>query len=266
MNNSVVYIVRKGHLGDVILTEPIARTLKAAGHTVVLVTEYTHLGPVLPTYDAAKPYEFYLRNQGRAEADSFLILAYELYPELHYIDGFAKCAGVSPLDRYPVVRGGSAPIEKGAYCLLAPHTSPWCRQMREWDYQKFRALASLITTELGTPIIFLKPQHSFQEMLSLVEHCSLFIGNDSGPGILAQAYRRPALILFGATDPSKVLFAPEARPILVDVGCNGCRQWNRNSPVECNTPLCLNRIDPDRVLSAAASQLSLESIVSRGKR
>ncbi|WP_350284126.1 glycosyltransferase family 9 protein [Geobacter sulfurreducens] len=104
--------------------------------------------------------------------------------------------------------------------------------------------------------IFLEPRHSFVEMLSLVEHCSLFIGNDSGPGILAQAYHRPALILFGATDPDKVLFASEARPIWVDVGCNGCRQWSRNSLFECNTPWCMDRIEPDLVLMASASLLN----------
>ena len=121
MKNKTIYIVRKGHLGDVILTEPIARTLKAAGHTVVLVTEYTHVGPVLPTYDHVKPYSFFLRNRKAAEAGFFVTLAHELYPQLHYIDAFARCAEVSILDRYPRVLGGHPPMVQGTYCLIAPH-------------------------------------------------------------------------------------------------------------------------------------------------
>lgn len=256
MKNRTVFIVRKGHLGDVILTEPIARTLKAAGHNVILVTEYTHVGAILPTYDAVRPYTFFLHSNKTDKEGPFLSLAYELHPELHYIDAFAKCAEVSMLDRHPFVCGGAAPIVQGEYCLIAPHTSSWCRRMREWDYIKYQTLASLIESEFGIRVIFLKPQHSFQEMLSLIEHCRFFIGNDSGPCILAQAYSRLSLIIFGATDPTKVLFSSNARPIWVDVACNGCRQQNRNSPVECNTAFCLDRILPIHILTAVKSMLN----------
>lgn len=255
-----VHLIRKGHLGDVIMTEPVARALKASNHEVVLVTEYDHVAPYLPTYDRVEPYSSFAIRIGANDLDPehFIVLAYENYPELHYLDGLAKCAQVTLADRTPRIRGGFAAPIAGKYCVIAPHTSSWNRGMREWSYFAFCEVARLLRSKYGIAVFFLKPEHSFEEMFALIEHCSLFIGNDSGPGIIAQAYSRPSLIIFGATDYSKVLFSPNAFPLWVDVGCNGCRQRNRNSRVECNTPICLECITSELVIKNVARLAKLE--------
>jgi ADP-heptose:LPS heptosyltransferase len=241
-----VFIVRKGHLGDVILTEPLARKLRANRTIVKLVTEYTHVASLLPTYHGVLPYSVY-ENGDFPPSSLVLRVAYEAHPELHYIDGFARSVGISLDDRLPIIKRGNIHPNASRYCLLAPHTSSWCRTMRTWDYSKYAQLASEIEVYFGIECISLEPSYTFVEMLALIEHCVFFVGNDSGPAIIAQAYERPAFILFGATDPTKMLFSPRAKAIQVDVGCNGCRQWNRNSPVECNTPLCMDAISVELV-------------------
>jgi len=200
-----------------------------------------------------EPYSSYAMRIRANDLDPerFIVLAYEIHPELHYLDGFAKCAKVTLADRTPRLRGGFAAPIAGKYCVIAPHTSSWSRGMREWSYLAFHEVARRLHSEYRIEVFFLKPEHSFEEMLALIEHCSLFIGNDSGPGIIAQAYSRPSLIIFGATDYSKVLFSAHACPLWVAVGCNGCRQRNRNSRVECNTPICLDSVSSELVIQNA---------------
>ena len=114
--------------------------------------------------------------------------------------------------------------------------------------------------EHGLEVVFLQPEHAFDEMLGLIEHCCLFIGNDSGPAIVAQAYNRPSLIIFGTTDPSKVIFSSNAQPITIEVGCNGCRQRNPKLIVECNSPICLNSVTSDLVLRRARGLLGRDDV------
>jgi hypothetical protein len=255
-----VHLVRKGHLGDVILTEPIARALKARGDEVVLVTEYTHAFGLMPTYDMVKGYVEYDSHCHSTDLETFIVLAYEIHPELHYVDAFAQCAGVVVHDRKPRIRVGFPSVVGGRYCLIAPHTSSWIRGMREWGAEAFDDVARGLRQHHNLDVIVLQPQHTFDEMLGLIEHCSLFIGNDSGPAIIAQSYDRPSLIIFGATDPSKVIFSPSAQPITIDVGCNGCRQWHRNAVVECNTPLCLDSVTSEFVLRRAEELLESHTV------
>jgi ADP-heptose:LPS heptosyltransferase len=122
--------------------------------------------------------------------------------------------------------------------------------MRTWSHDKFRLLATQVERTFGLSTVLLEKSYTFMEMLSLIEHSALFIGNDSGPGVIAQAYGRPAFILFGATDHSKVLFSSRAHAVYADVGCNGCKQWHRNSLIECNSPQCLEQISVEHILAA----------------
>jgi len=261
MMDQVKYLVRKGHLGDVILTEPVARAVKRSGRRVVLVTEYDHVRPLLSVYDEVLPYSHYIDVLVKSKDIDFVVLAYELHPQYHYVDGFAICAGVDLKgDRHPIIRHGFSPIKKGTYCLIAPHTSQWARCMREWSFARYEELGRRIERELGLSTVFLEAGHSFEEMLGLIEHCSLFVGNDSGPGIVAQAFGRPALILFGGTESSKVLFSEDAEAVLVDVGCNGCRQWSRDSLVSCNTTICMDSISVDLVMERISMKTSSSSI------
>jgi hypothetical protein len=249
MMSNYKFFVRKGHLGDVILSEPIARATKSKGYRVALVTEYVHAGILLPVYDKILPYSYYTEILNGSKDEDYTVLAYELHPDDHYIDGYAKCADIDIQgDRMPLLKRGFQRLKTEAYCLIAPHTSYWAQPMREWEYSRYEELGQRIKSDFVLETVFLDLRYSFEEMLGLIEHCSIFVGNDSGPGIIAQAFSRPSLILFGATDPNKVLFSKHAKALVADVGCNGCRQWSRDSRVICNTPLCMSSICVEFVL------------------
>jgi ADP-heptose:LPS heptosyltransferase len=61
-----------------------------------------------------------------------------------------------------------------------------------------------------------------KELVALIAHSSIFIGNDSGPMHIAAAFARPIVAMFGGSNPTvwspwtpgpqRVLAAPRAQP------------------------------------------------------
>jgi hypothetical protein len=250
----VLWLIRKGHMGDVILTEPVARALRARYDHIVLFTEYVKAGRLLEGYDEVCAYSDLPAAQVSKNIHQ-LVLAYETYTDLHYLDGFAACAGVTLPDRMPRLAGGDHRLVKEDYCLIAPHTSDWFREMREWPLSRFLKLGTALEKDTRLRVVVLDDKYSFDEMLSLIKHCSLFVGNDSGPGIIAQCYDRPSVILFGATKARLVLFSRMAVGVTEDVGCNGCRHYTRYTSIGCASPLCLDNLSVETVINVAKKHL-----------
>ncbi len=246
-NRKSVCLVRKGHMGDVILTEPIARALRTTYNRVVLCTDYLQIARLLDSYDEILPYARYVFNE-LSEFSKVIVLSYELYPGCHYIDGYAQSAQVRLKTRLPQIVGSTKRFIREQYGLIAPDVSNWIQNMRQWSYSRYATLQHLLEIKLGFPFIMLSPSHSFEEMISLIEHTSCFIGNDSGPAILAQCFSRRAFVIFGATSPTSVLFHPLTTSITIDVGCNGCKHFTRYTNIECATPICLQALTVDIVL------------------
>ena len=234
-------IVRRGHMGDVVLTEPIASALRPHYASVALCTEYVEAGRLLEIYDDVLPYSRRLER----DLDDFqetIELIYEIFPGCNHLDGYARFAGVEPRHRLPRVRRGAKRLIAGPYGLVAPDTSSFVQRMRQWPRERFLELREELQDALGMPFVLLEPHHSFSEMVALCEHSSCFVGNDSGPAILSQCFGRPTFVIFGATSPGLVLLDPGAVPIVSDVGCNGCKHFARHTDIECNTPLCLESL------------------------
>lgn len=254
MAGTHICLVRRGHMGDVLLTEPIARALRTQCDSIVLCTEFEAAGRLLPIYDAVLPYEDFIN--GRLDPSlQQIVLVYEIYPGCHHLDGFARYAGVSLASRIPQIRKGSKRPRKDRYALIAPHTSSWIQRMRQWPTERFIELTSLLSEKLNLQCVMLDPSHSFQEMVALTEHCEFFVGNDSGPGILAQCFRRHAYIIFGATHPDRVLIAPEAHGIASKMDCIGCKHFARHTDIECASPLCLEELQTSDVLALILKSL-----------
>lgn len=70
-------------------------------------------------------------------------------------------------------------------------------------------------------------QTTLLQLAALLQHCDLFIGNDSGPLHIAAAVRTPTISIFGPTDPA--LLAPRGNQHRF------VRQWVSCAP--CYTPL-----------------------------
>lgn len=241
-------IVRRGHMGDVLLTEPIARVLRREYGRVALCTEFSRAAALLEVYDEIIPYERFLDGSLHGFTRVTEIV-YEVYPGCHHFEGYCKCMGLS-LDReIPRIRRGFPRLIDSNYGLIAPDTSWWIRPMRQWSRERFLLLRSKLEDALGIPFILLEPKHGFFEMLSLIENCSCFIGNDSGPAILSQCFGRPTFVVFGATRPDLILLDPRAVGIQVDVGCNGCKHFSRHTDIECATPICLEYLNVEMVFA-----------------
>lgn len=93
-------------MGDVILTEPIARGLRTRYKSITLFTEYLNVGRLLEGYDDVRNYSELTTLKASNHVDQ-LILTYETYPNLHYLDGFAKCTGIILPDRMPRLAGAA---------------------------------------------------------------------------------------------------------------------------------------------------------------
>ena len=117
--------------------------------------------------------------------------------------------------------------------------------MREWSKKRFVQLADRLANTMGFSFSFAATWGSFRRMLSLVEHCDLFVGNDSGPAFLAQCFGRPTFVIFGATRPDLILVSETAVGITSDVKCNGCLHFSRHAGIACASPICLETLSVD---------------------
>lgn len=84
------------------------------------------------------------------------------------------------------------------YILLAPFTSKWEEKKRSWGYHKFVELSGLLSEHYNIRCVILEDSYSFCDMLSLIRHCRLLVGNDSAPAIIAQSFEKKCFVIFGA--------------------------------------------------------------------
>jgi ADP-heptose:LPS heptosyltransferase len=100
--------------------------------------------------------------------------------------------------------------EPGNYAVLHPFASA---VEKTWPAAHFLEVAHALHLEpvfIGGPKDDLTPFQAYrcisgaglESVKSLIAGASLFIGNDSGPAHIAAAFRIPAIVLFGPSDPS----------------------------------------------------------------
>ncbi len=108
------------------------------------------------------------------------------------------------------------------------------------------------------------PKMNLREIAAVLNHCCLFIGNDSGMMHLAAMVDTPAVGIFGPGNPATSgPQLPSERKILVtrDYACSPCRQrfFKECEPSENNKPFCLEDIQVEEVFQAV-ERLLLSSI------
>jgi lipopolysaccharide heptosyltransferase II len=102
---------------------------------------------------------------------------------------------------------------------------------------------------------------SIKEVGGILERCSLFVGNDSGPMHIAAALGVPSIGIFGPGSPD--LTAPRARPgrfvaISRRYPCSPCRQnyFRECAPAPSGKPFCLEEIHVEEVAEEALRLLA----------
>lgn len=240
-------LVRSGHLGDVVMTEPVARFLSQYVNTICLATDVKQADLLFATeektYDKIFPHDKLVARE--IDCDAVLKMVYELSSsEKTYIQGYMEYAGFGEqaMHALPRLNDNWQRIEEGEYILIAPHTSRWEEGKRNWGYEKFLELAQMLESEYGMSCILLEREYSFPQMLSLIRHCAVFVGNDSGPAVIAQSFDKKSFVIFGGTSPSYLHLCRNAVAIYDRNRHALCKHEHRKDEMDCCEEFCMARI------------------------
>ena len=101
---------------------------------------------------------------------------------------------------------------------------------------------------------------NLREIAILLNHCCLFIGNDSGMMHLSATVNTPVVGIFGPGNPGTSgpqLPAGKKALITKEYSCSPCRQrfFKECEPSENNKPFCLEDIQVNEVLKAVEKLL-----------
>jgi len=256
-----ICLVRSGHLGDVVMTEPVARFLSKKVKDISLVTEINEVDKLF-TNVYRKIYSFNDLVDEKIHTDAVIRLVHERSNnEKTYIQGYMESIGFPDIkmNKIPTLFESWPKIIEGEYALIAPYTSWWEEKKRNWGHDKFIELKDLIEKELGIKCIFLEKDYSFSDMISLIKHCNFIIGNDSGPTVIAQSFNKKSFIIFGATHPKYLHLSKNAVSIYDKDRHKLCSHRSREEEIKCCEEFCMERINVNEVFN----QIKLHICINR---
>lgn len=251
-----ICLVRDGNLGDVIMTEPVARFLRQYVENISLATSVKEVDILFNTYNRIYPLTDVI--DGKIEADAIIRLVYERSDNKKtYIQGYMESVGFSDVEMsdIPKLNDSWKTIVDSQYALIAPYTSFWEEKKRNWGYGNFINLKYLIEKELKIKCIVLEKEYSFSDMVSLIKHCRFIIGNDSGPTVIAQSFNKKSFIIFGATDPKYLHLSKNVLSLYNDNRHTLCSHVTREEEINCCEDFCMNRIGVDDVFDMIKKNL-----------
>ncbi len=235
-------LVRSGNLGDVVMTEPVAKFLSKFVEKIILATDVLDYNKLNQTYDEVVSFNDAFISH---KYDVVIKLVYEYSDNTKtYVQGFMESVGFADVieNNLPAIRTNFPEIISERYALVAPHTSGWEAQKRNWGYHNFCELSKKIESELKIKVITLENSHSFDEMLSLIKNCVFMVGNDSGPAIIAQSMAVTSFVIFGATQP-KYLILSKKTFLIYDTHRHAlCSHTTRQEEIDCCEPFCMSKI------------------------
>lgn len=103
-------------------------------------------------------------------------------------------------------------------------------------------LVTNICSHFNEGVYNLAGKTSLRELMALINCCSAFLTNDSGPMHIAAALNTPLLALFGSTNEVKTGPSPHGEVIHKHVECSPC--YKRVCPIDFR---CMKRIEVDEV-------------------
>lgn len=238
-----IYLVRSGHLGDVIMSEPVARFLSRFVGDVSLVTEIKKADILFNSYH--KIYEYTDLIDGKIGSGAVVKLVHELSDnQKSYIQGYMESIGFEDINMkdIPILNDNWERIIEEKYILIAPYTSWWEEKKRSWGYEKFVQLKKLLEDEFKIKCVIIEKNHSFSKMMSLIRHCEFIIGNDSGPSVIAQSFNKKSFIIFGATHPKYLHLSKSTVSIFDENRHKICTHNTRDEEIKCCEDFCMDRI------------------------
>ena len=116
-----------------------------------------------------------------------------------------------------------------------------------------RELSEHISEQIGASATSLAGEFRLGQLAGFIEHCDLFIANDTGPMHMATALGIPTICLFGPGNYHK--FRPLSGKHIAlryEVACSPCKPFNKH----CQINECMQGISVDLVWEATCQQLN----------
>jgi len=234
-------------LGDVLLTTPIVHALreKKPDWEIIIATSHPFIYRDNPDVNYIVPPDHEWVESKDCEAFYDLDLSYEMRPDTGILKAYAGACNVNVKDPRPRVylreqnRSFASNLLSDSCKWTVIHTGPKGWPGGDWPWERFSEVAEalqkkglkvvLIGNTPPDPIkcdLDLRHKTSFHNLAAILERSSLFVGIDSMPLHLAQAFKKPCVGVFGCVDPSHILIEdPFVRGVTADqstVSCLGC--------------------------------------------
>ncbi|MFX0199428.1 MAG: methyltransferase domain-containing protein [Candidatus Hodarchaeota archaeon] len=274
--NPRILLIREGARGDVLLTTPVIRALKDKypRSSIIFKTNF----PEILSYN---PYlEEIITDADNREYDLIYNLKYELFPEMNYVEAYARTARVkaeNPQLEFHLTEEEeedgekllqSLGMERDKLAVLHPmaadRTKSWreeryqhiCQYLLTRNYNVITIGGSKDCTELSGAINLIG-KTTIRTAATIISKADIFFGIDSFPMHLAYAFGVPSVVLFGPTDPGKVVCSDNTvYPVQSDEKCLGCRhdttpdRWFQNISCRRDRLYCMMNISSDQAIDA----------------
>jgi ADP-heptose:LPS heptosyltransferase len=274
-----IVIRRAGAQGDVILTTPIIRALRVL-YPMSFISVQTACKDVFDGNPDVNEVSFVVpEKQGDYLID--LDMAYEKTPDKHIIQAYCDAAKIQlpdekswrpvlfPTETSRIVAKQRMP-DGHKYAVIHPGSiRGWVG--RQWPWKRFQQIIPLLDT-FGYTTVLIGTQDTpdikarldyrnvpFSHLLGIMERASLFVGLDSMPFHVAQAFGVRSVVLFGSIDPGlRVIPGVPVIPVIAeDVACLGCHHFldaPRTVTSNClrGNDICMENLTIDQVINAVA--------------
>jgi ADP-heptose:LPS heptosyltransferase/Zn ribbon nucleic-acid-binding protein len=272
--NGRIFLRADAARGDTLFATPIIKGLKEK-YPGCKITVATHFPELLGYFDDLD----FVPATAPAPPEGVLRARYELLPQMHVIDALARLCRSGKPDRhlyYRVTEEEKAWAEKLLSGLRATgktlagiHALAGSR-IKSWKRENWLALAKMLERENVSVVTLganadslaldvalnLCGKISLRESVAILQQLDLFVGLDSFLSHAAGAVCTPRVILYGSTDPERLLCDADVCPSEILRGeCEfpGCRQnclpdqWLRNISCRQQNLRCMESITPELV-------------------
>ncbi len=206
-----------------------------------------------------------------------LDMAYEYRPLTNILNAYADVAGVKVSDCKMALSTEDVQDLPPKYVVIHAGKTLWAG--RNWTTLKFDQLsarlkaAGHVIVTVGTtydhkPVctdLDLRGQTTIQQMAEVISRSSLFIGIDSMPMHIAQAFDISGVAFFGSVKPETRIVSKRMRPVTaVGLKCLGCHHRKSlpcvaTTTCDIGTPDCINTLSVDAMFKAITEQLTIDT-------
>ena len=270
-----IIVKRQGSIGDVFLTTPILRTLRAQNprDEILVMTQAPQMLLACSDLDGFVPW-------GQPYSCDWLIdldYAYEKDFRKHIIEAYSEVSGITPHYNRGILYVDKARMDK-VLMMIKGIKRPFMvlelsDMMDNWPMKQWQRYNELIPSlkEMGYAVVgigkddkgrnkSIKTDIDLLNMFDPLEsavvmsQAALFIGHEGLLSHIAQTLKIQSIILYGCSSPEYTsdLSLSELHPIISPVGCQGCRHvQNAGVGVICpRENICMEAITVDMVLDA----------------